>query len=292
MKIDVYAIIPLMNGTSDAYGEASEFWQEFTSTTKEMFQNLASQSISIQESYSGIDKIISLLFLIFLMLAVFLVTGRIFRAARRRSAEKHFDIVISDIHNVPEMNELKKLASDCVKLAEEIDSHTGKKGFSKRSAMIVFMMAKQMNMNFTDAVLAFCTALVHDAGFLDSPTELFCAEVHSIKEKKIMRTHIHRAYSYLSFVPKKYMVNFINAITYHHENMDGTGFPDGLSGNEIPLYARMIRVAEDYVYMVEKSDYNKPLEGYKAVSRLRKKSAIYDQDIVNVLESLLENTVV
>ena len=65
-----------------------------------------------------------------------------------------------------------------------------------------------------------------------------------------------------------------------------------MSGEEIPLCARIIRVAEDYVFMTEKTDYNKPLDSNKALLRLKENPETYDEGIVNVLANILENTVI
>ncbi|MCR5761920.1 MAG: HD domain-containing protein [Treponema sp.] len=281
-----------MNGISAAYNEASEFWEELTSTLREMFHNLASQSVGIQERNSYIDDLMAVSALIFFILIVFLVISHLLHMHRNHISKTHFDIILGSIHDEAEKTELKVLANKCVELGERIDEHISRKGFSKKISTLVFFIARQMNLDFTETVLFFCASLVHDAGYLDAPSELFCAEILFLKEKKVMKTHILRAINYIDFVPKKYIVTFMNAITYHHENMDGSGFPDGLCGEEIPLCARIIHVAEDYVFMTEKSDYNKPVDMEKALLRLKEKPEVYDEGIVNVLANVLKNTVI
>ena len=281
-----------MNNLGATYSEAGEFWGELTSTIKEMFHNLASQSIGVQENSSYIDNLIAISALAFFLLILALIANYCIRMHRNNIAKNHFELILGSIHDEAEKKELKKLAEHCVELGERIDAHISRKNFSKKISTLVFFIARQMELDFTETALFFCASLVHDAGYLDASSELFCAEILYLKEKKIMRTHILRALNYIDFVPKKYIVTFMNAITYHHENYDGSGFPDGLSGEEIPLCARIIHVAEDYVFMTEKTDYNKPLDSNKALLRLKENPETYDEGIVNVLANILENTVI
>lgn len=280
-----------MNDTSATYDEVGEFWQELTSTIKEMVHNLASQSVGLRQD-SSIDRFIALCALLFFILIFILIISHFIHAHNKKKTYSRFDNMLSCIQSDSQKKELKKLIAECVELGEKIDVHMGRDGCSKKISMLVFMMAKQMNLDFTETVLFFCASLVHDAGYLDSPAEIFCCEILSLKEKKVLHSHIHRALNYINFVPKQYIVPFMSAITYHHENMDGSGYPDGLSADEIPLCARMIHVAEDYIYMIEKTAYNKPLDRDKALLRLKKADDVYDSRIVNVLENLLENTVI
>lgn len=277
---------------SSTYNEASEFWEELSSTLKEMFHNLAAQSVEVQKNSSYIDNLIAVSALAFFILAVILLIHHGLRIHRNHVSKTHFDLILGTIHEEAEKKELKKLAARCVELGERIDAHISRKNFSKKISTLVFFIARQMELDFTETALFFCAALVHDAGYLDAPSELFCAEVLYLKEKKIMRTHVLRALNYIDFVPRKYIVTFMNAITYHHENVDGSGFPDGLCGEEIPLCARIIHVVEDYVYMTEKTDYNKPIDSSKAILRLKENPETYDAGIVNVLANVLKNTVI
>lgn len=271
--------------------EAGEFWEELVSTIKEMVYNLASQSVVVQENASYIDSLVAFSALIFFVLLVVLLVHHGLRMHRNHVAKSRFELILGCIQDDSEKEELKRLAEKCVELGERIDSHISRKNFSKKIGTLVFFIARQMNLEFTETVLFFCASLVHDAGYLDAPSELFCAEILFLKEKKIMRTHILRALNYIDFVPKKYIVTFMNAITYHHENMDGSGFPEGLFGDDIPLCARIIRIAEDYVYMTEKTDYTKPIDRNKALIRLKESPELYDRGIVDVLAQVLENTV-
>jgi HD-GYP domain-containing protein (c-di-GMP phosphodiesterase class II) len=92
---------------------------------------------------------------------------------------------------------------------------------------------------------------------------------------------------YLEFVPKKYWSVFYDAATKHHENMDGSGYPKGLKGQKIPQIARLIRVAETYVSLSSKRNYRQAIDKETAISMMKEKSGIYDEEVVAALDFIL-----
>ena len=72
-------------------------------------------------------------------------------------------------------------------------------------------------------------------------------------------------------------------ILAHHEKLDGTGYPRGLKGDEIPWKARVVAVADSYDAMTSDRPYRKALSKDQAIAELIKNSGIqFDPDIVKV----------
>jgi HD-GYP domain-containing protein (c-di-GMP phosphodiesterase class II) len=61
-------------------------------------------------------------------------------------------------------------------------------------------------------------------------------------------------------------------IPAHHERLDGLGYPRGLSGDEIPLVARIISVADTYDVMTARDSYREPVSSFEAIEELRRVS--------------------
>jgi len=113
----------------------------------------------------------------------------------------------------------------------------------------------------------------HDIGKLEiedsilkKPTELTEAEY------RIIRCHPQKGLQFLEEIPipdshKKIVENIAG---YHHENFDGSGYPNGLSGTDIPLEARIVAVADTWDAMVGKRCYRQPLSHPDAVEELRR----------------------
>ena len=136
-------------------------------------------------------------------------------------------------------------------------------------------------------MLNFCASMIYDAGFLGIDPDLLSSTTLSDEEKEAMKEHVNLAEKYLSFVPKKYWSVFEDAAMKHHENIDGTGYPKGLKGDEIPQIARLIRVAESYVSLSSRRSYRGAMDKESAVAALREQENLYDKDVVDVLEQIV-----
>jgi response regulator RpfG family c-di-GMP phosphodiesterase len=84
--------------------------------------------------------------------------------------------------------------------------------------------------------------------------------------------------------------DIIPIVKHHHENYDGTGYPEGLSGEKIPLASRIISVVEDYTKII----YNKLVESHseneKALDKLFSLAGTkYDPKVINALKEIIKS---
>ena len=126
------------------------------------------------------------------------------------------------------------------------------------------------------------SGLLHDIGkiaidnsILDKPGRLNNQEWNEIKR------HSYIGYRILNNMPG--MNEVAEYILYHHERLDGTGYPRGLKQEEIPLLSRIITVADAYDAMTSERKYRKVLDKNMAVEELIKnKGTQFDSHIVDV----------
>ena len=137
------------------------------------------------------------------------------------------------------------------------------------------------------AMLNFCAAMVYDAGFLGIDPDLLSSSILTKEEKESIKIHVSLSEKYLDFVPKKYWTIFEDAVMKHHENMDGSGYPNGLKGDEIPLIARLIHIAESYISISSRRAYRAPIDKETAVGKLKAEPELYDEDIVDALDKIV-----
>lgn len=183
--------------------------------------------------------------------------------------------------------ELQALASKCEVIGEDIDKATGRKNNSKNVAELVYKIAHQLDCSTYDSMLYFCAGMVYDAGFLKINPEIFQKENLSTEEKYEIRSHVKLAPESFDFVPEKYIPVFLDAALMHHENMDGSGYPTGAAGDNIPLVARIIRVVESFISLISRRNYRGIFDKEAAIGELRKNGNLYDPVIIGALDSII-----
>ena len=186
-----------------------------------------------------------------------------------------------------EKKELSELAVKCREIGTQIDTVTGRKNNSKNVAEMIFKIAQEMGISQTDATLLFSVGMVYDIGFLEIDPKLLQANQLTDAQKHEIRNHVKQGLAQISFVPEKYLSVFADGIQMHHENMDGSGYPEGLQGARIPFIARLIHVTESFTALVSRRNYRNIYDKESAIDELRKKPGIYDPEIVDVLEKII-----
>jgi HD-GYP domain-containing protein (c-di-GMP phosphodiesterase class II) len=134
---------------------------------------------------------------------------------------------------------------------------------------------------------AYVTGLVHDigkiglaAGLLEKPGALTLEERRQMQEHSVIG---ERILSKVNTYPE-----VAEVVRHHHERVDGTGYPDGLCSEEIPLLARIIAVADAYNAMTSDRPYRDAMPS--RVARLRLAQAVesqFDTTVVAAFEAIL-----
>lgn len=192
----------------------------------------------------------------------------------------------------PEMSdeekaEFKVLAIKCEELGEKIDQLTKRKNNSKNVSELVYKLAIQLGLNQNTSMAYFCAAMVYDAGFITVPEEILSAETLSEEQREELKKHVSNPTETYAFVPDIYKRIFEDAAMYHHENVDGSGYPMGLKDEEIPQVARLIHVAESYNSLISRRDYRQIQDKESAVEELKSKPGLYDMTVVNALDAIV-----
>jgi len=130
---------------------------------------------------------------------------------------------------------------------------------------------------------------LHDIGKLQIPKEI----VHKTsrltdEEYEIMKQHPVIGEAILK--PIKSLQHILPAVRHHHEKWDGTGYPDSLKGESIPISARIVSLVDSFDAMIEDRPYRKAMPIDQAVNELRKNAGIqFDPLIVRKFLSILES---
>ena len=187
-----------------------------------------------------------------------------------------------------ERDEIKAITAQCVLLGKEIDTATGRKNNSKHVAEVVYELSNAYGLSEREILLNFAAALVYDVGFLSVDRNLFYLDrAYTEEERLSLESHTKFQREKLDFIPDRYMEIFENAVQQHHENIDGSGYPGGLKGQEISLIGRMLRIAESYIAMISKRTYREITDKEAAVKELYKYPNLYDISVVELLENII-----
>lgn len=147
-------------------------------------------------------------------------------------------------------------------------------------------IAKDFGCTPEETELIACAAKFHDIGktrisneILDKPGSLTSEEYEDIK--------MHTVYGQELMSP---LSRIANLIRHHHERYDGKGYPDGLSGKDIPLGARIISAIDAFNAMTHQRSYNKPIGVEQAIEKLKEQSGKqFDPDVVSSFISILNS---
>jgi HD-GYP domain-containing protein (c-di-GMP phosphodiesterase class II) len=100
------------------------------------------------------------------------------------------------------------------------------------------------------------------------------------------QTHNERLGRILAMIPG--MKNSADIIRFYCENFDGTGYPHKLSGDQIPLASKILRVADEYDHLTQPRDKSASIDDFRALESLRIRSiSEFDPRVVSALELLL-----
>lgn len=131
-------------------------------------------------------------------------------------------------------------------------------GHSKRVAEYSVMIGKKMGLDKDDLDTLYLTGLVHDLGKIGIPDEIIKREgLYTDEDLLILQKHTIIGANILSNITS--IPEIAAGVRWHHERYDGNGYPDQLSGTIIPLFARIIAVADAYDSMTSTRSYRQTL---------------------------------
>ncbi len=132
-------------------------------------------------------------------------------------------------------------------------------------------IADEIGLTVEDQELVHTAGLLHDIGkFIFPDSILFANRRLSAQDWEIVKKHPGQGARLVQRVDGYGPV--ANIILAHHERVDGLGYPHGLVGDDIPLLARIISVADTYDVMTARDSYRKPVSRSEALTELRRVS--------------------
>ena len=173
-----------------------------------------------------------------------------------------------------------------VSTIEAKDAYT--RGHTDRVAEYATLIAKEMGLSKRDIETVSFGAALHDIGklgvyedILNKPGELDEAEWEVVKNHPVVGANIIKNMKFLEAAT--------DLVRHHHERLDGSGYPDGLKGDEISLGARIVAVADSFDAMTSNRPYREGYSLEEAIEQLKLQSHKFDINVVEYLEKLVKS---
>lgn len=151
-------------------------------------------------------------------------------------------------------------------LLKEKDDYTY--NHSINMAIIAVVFGRHLGLAEEDLHILAWGALFCDVGKVKLPVELINkAGKFSDDEFAVSKQHIRHSIDLAGSIPN-FPDKAIEIIQYHHERFDGGGYPEGLKGKEIPIFCRIVSIADDYDAMINERPYAQPISPHEAIREL------------------------
>jgi HD-GYP domain-containing protein (c-di-GMP phosphodiesterase class II) len=175
-------------------------------------------------------------------------------------------------------------------VVEADDAYTG--SHSRDVVTLVLDVADRMGLDAAQRRDAEFAALLHDIGKISIPAEIINKPDKLTNEEwELMKTHTLEGERLLSQVGG-ILGNVGRIVRSCHEDWDGTGYPDGLAAEEIPLVARIVRACDAFSAMTTDRSYRKGQPIDDALAELRRcAGSDFDPDVVGALVATVESPV-
>jgi putative nucleotidyltransferase with HDIG domain len=223
------------------------------------------------------------------VVAISFSTGKIFDEGQRKLLSIISNRAAATIENARLYEDLKLTFEQTllgfVSAIDKMDQYTA--GHSEGVARYAKMLAVRLGLSADQVQIVRQAALMHDVGkigcvaSLNKPDKLTAVEYESFKK--------HPEYGKEILEPIKFMATIIPGVRYHHERWDGLGYPRGLKGEETPLVARIIALADAYDAMTSDRAYRRALTHEATMQEITSNAGTqFDPHLVQIFSDVIE----
>ena len=161
-------------------------------------------------------------------------------------------------------------------------------GHSRKVNTYAVALAEAIRLSPDEVTNVSTAALLHDIGKIGIPDKVLNKKGKLSEEDwKTIKAHPKLGATIIRNIP--HLVPCVNSILYHHERWDGDGYPEGLKGEEIPIEARILAIADSFEAMTSARPYRPALPIEEIIKELRKGAGLqFDSKLVEVFVGIIE----
>lgn len=262
VKDDLYiqVVLPLVSGEQKIYGYFEGIYK-IAPKTKEAITH----------------RVMDALLLVLLVVSVTsLALYPVIVSLNKKSVRLSEDLLDSNIEL------MQTLGSAIAKRDSDTDTH------NYRVTLYAIKLAESLQRSKKEIASLIAGAFLHDVGKIGIPDGILLkpGKLDSA-EFAIMKTHVSLGEEIIS--ESQWLVQARDVVVFHHEKFDGTGYPRGLKGTEIPFNARLFAVVDVFDALTSKRPYKKALQLRETITILMdSKGAHFDPDILDAFRDIAE----
>lgn len=164
-------------------------------------------------------------------------------------------------------------------------------GRSRRVTFLALKIINYFNLPMEEIGKLELAGLLHDIGMIGVPEDILNkTDALAPDEFEAIKKHVNHGVKILEDI--KQLKDVIEIIKYHHERFDGSGYPYGLKGDEIPLNAKIIAIADAYDSMVSNRSYRAGLAHEEAIKRIESQSGRqFDPVVVQAFKAIIPEAI-
>lgn len=160
-------------------------------------------------------------------------------------------------------------------------------GHCIRVAQISVELGRKLGLDEHDIENLYRGALLHDIGKVGIPDSILLKPGPLTHEERTVM-NLHPKYAHDLLAPIEFLLPALSVPWCHHEKWDGTGYPQGLKGKEIPLFARIFAVIDVWDALSSERPYRRPWEKDRIIDYIKSESGIhFDPDVVTAFLEIL-----
>lgn len=177
------------------------------------------------------------------------------------------------------------------RVAEFRDTDTGEHIY--RIGRSCVLIGKELSLSAAELERLYYSSLLHDVGKIGIPDSILLKKGPlTTEEWEIMRTHTTLGANILNRTDIEFFSTARDIALYHHERWDGNGYPEGLSGTDIPLMSRICSVADVFDALLSNRSYKKSWKDTDAVEVIKKGAGkAFDPDVVDAFMKVLDSII-
>lgn len=197
-----------------------------------------------------------------------------------KQARAELTALIGDLCDY-QQNFVEALANAVDKKGQYTVSH------SRNTAKLARGICKKLGLNEKTTDLIYYAGLLQNIGKITLPEKIF-ANNGKLSPEELQKIKNHTNVGVNLLMNINFLSEVVPYITYQTERVDGSGSPEGLKGQSIPLGSRIIATADAYSAMTSDRPYRKAMDSEKAIEIIKSEAGIkWDKDVVNALTQII-----